>query len=906
MPASLTWHDAPVEQVMARLRTRPSGLDSDEALSRLVNYGPNTIPRPSARKPLQLIVRQVASPLPLVLLGSGLLALAFGRIVDGAVVIAVVVVNAFIGALQEFKAGRAIEALTALVPEFVTALRDGFPTSIPAVELVPGDLVLVEAGNRVPADMRVWALRNLRIDEAAVTGESVPVTKQVDPVPPSAALGDRTSMLFSGTMVAAGTACAVVVATGTATELGRISALLRGVQEVETPLTRSLGRFGAALTMAIGIVAYFILLVALRRGFPFVMAVRAAVSLVVAAVPSSLPAIITVALAVAVRRMAKRNAIVRSLPSIETLGSTNVICSDKTGTLTRGEMVVRALWTPSGSYRLTGEGYAPIGQLLLRGQPVAPPGDVLDLVHAAALCSDADVRLKDCVWVPVGDPTEVALVVAACKLGLRVAEERAECRRLDVIPFDPVDKYMATLHARPGRAPLIVVKGAPEVVLALSQGSRLGGTTIDPGIVIDAVHAFAARGMRVLAVAARPAAPRTRRLEPSELPPLQLLGLVASIDPPRSEAIAAVRATRDAGIVVKMVTGDHPATAKAIGIELGIARPDSRVVTGQEMGQMSSRELGHVAASVHVFSRVAPEHKLRLVEALQARGHVVAMTGDGVNDAPALKQADVGVAMGRTGTAAAKEASDVVLVDDNFASIAAAVEGGRRCYDNLVKAIMFVVPTNLGQSFVLLVGVLAFPIIAGQPLLPVVPLQILWVNLVTGVTLAVPLAFEAAEPDLMRRPPRARDEPIFSPQLALRCLLVSALMAVGAIGLFLEEHSGAFLEPGVVGDLALRKSQTMVATTVVLVQVFYLLQCRSLRASFLSMDLVSNPAIYLGMAATLAMQAAFVHAPAMNVVFHSAPLEARDWLVSALVAATVLPVTALDKALHRRRECRSG
>jgi Ca2+-transporting ATPase len=906
MPVARTWHDAPVEQVMARLRTRPSGLDTDEALSRLVRFGPNVLPRESARGPLELLWRQVASPLPMVLLASGLLALAFGRFVDGTVVVAVVAVNAFIGALQEFKAGRAIEALSALVPEYVTALRDGLPTSIPAGQLVPGDVVLVEAGNRIPADMRLSSVRHLSVDEAAVTGESVPTAKQVDPVPPAAALGDRSSMLFSGTMVAAGTASAVVVATGTATELGRISALLREVQEVETPLTRSLGRFGTVLTVAIGIVAYFILLVALRRGYPFVTAVRSAVSLVVAAVPSSLPAITTVALAVAVRRMARRNAIIRSLPSIETLGSTTVICSDKTGTLTRGEMVVRALWTPSGTYRLSGEGYVPTGDLLLEGRRVEPPfpRDVLDLVHAAALCSDADVRLEGGSWKPVGDPTEVALVVAAAKLGVRVRDECAAAPRLDVIPFDPATRHMATLHARPGRSPLIVVKGAPEVVLAMARGADRPGWTIDPILVVDAVQELALLGMRVLAVAVRSAAPHTTHLEPSDLSGLRLLGLLASMDPPRSEAIAAVRAMHQAGVVVKMATGDHPGTARVIGMEIGITGPDSRVVTGDEMSRLSSRELGRIAASVNVFSRVAPEHKLRLVEALQARGHVVAMTGDGVNDAPALKQADVGVAMGRTGTAAAKEASDVVLVDDNFASIAAAIEGGRRCYDNLVKAIMFVVPTNLGQSFVLLVGVLAFPIVGGQPLLPIVPLQILWVNLVTGVTLAIPLAFEAPEPDLMLRRPRARDEPIFTPQLAMRCLVVSFVMSAGAIGLFLH-HGGV---PGNVAgpDVALRQAQTMVATTIVLAQVFYLLQCRSLRTSFFSMDPFSNPAIYAGIAATIGMQAAFVHARPMNVVFHSAPLGARDWLVSALVAAMVLPVTALEKWLHARRGDRAA
>jgi magnesium-transporting ATPase (P-type) len=903
MPQSSTWHDASVAWVLDRLGATPSGLGNDDARTRLIELGPNVLPRGSSKKPLDLVWQQVRGPLPMVLLGSGLLALVFGRIVDGLVVVAVVAVNAFIGAFQEFKAGRAIEALGALVPEYVTVLRDGVPASIPAAELVPGDIVCVEAGNRVPADMRLLAVRSLRVNEAALTGESVPTTKGVEPAPKSAAIADRSSMLFSGTMVVAGTGSGVVVATGTATELGHISALLRDINEVQTPLTEAMGRFGAALTQSIGVAAYFLVLTALRRGFPFVTAVRSGVSLVVAAVPSSLPAIITVALAVAVRRMARRNAIVRTLPSIETLGSTNVICSDKTGTLTRGEMVVRAVSTQTGSYELSGVERAPVGQLLRQGESVVPPfpRDVIDLLHAAVLCNDAALRNSEHGWSGVGDPIEVALLFAAAKLGFDAMPTRARSPRIDVIPFDSVAKCMATLHRTSDGASLVLVKGAPEVVLGLCDAKGRARRAIDRAFA-DA-DALAASGMRVLAVASRRAAPDAAHLEPSELAPLGLLGLVGALDPPRQEAIAAIEACHRAGMVVKMVTGDHASTAKAIGIEVGICTSEGRVVSGDEMGLMSDGDLQAVAPIVNVFSRVAPEHKLRLVRALQAKGNVVAMTGDGVNDAPALKQADVGVAMGVTGTAAAKEAAAVILVDDNFASIAAAVEGGRRCYDSLIKAIMFVVPTNIGQAFVLLVGVLAFPMVDGVPLLPIIPLQILWINLVTGVALAIPLAFEAPEPDLMRRSPRPRIQPIFTPQLALRCLLVGSLMAAGAVGLFLEEYYYQIGVHHLAADAALRKAQTMAATTVVLVQIFYLLQCRSLRTSAFAMKLFSNPAIYAGIAVTLAMHMAFVHMGAMNVVFHSAPLALGDWIVSALVAASVLPVITLDKSFHKKRGC---
>jgi magnesium-transporting ATPase (P-type) len=876
-----------------------SGLTTAEAKSREATSGANVLPRVKKKGPLDLIWRQLKSTLTLVLLASGLLALAFSRITDGSVVVAVVALNALIGAFQEYRAGRAIESLDALVPETITALRDGGLAPIAAAEIVPGDIVLIEAGDRMPADMRVLAVRQLRVTEAALTGESVPTAKQVEPVAKDAALGERASMLFSGTIAVAGTATAVVVATGVSTELGRISAMLRDTRDVETPLTHSLRRFGNILTAAIGAVAYFVLVTAWRRGYPFVDAVRAAVSLVVAAVPSSLPAIITVALAVAVRRMAKRNAIVRTLPSIETLGSTNVICSDKTGTLTQGEMLARALWTGAGAYELSGAGVCPEGQLSREGSVItaAAAADVLDLLQAVVLCNDAELRRNQgSAWEGVGDPTEVALVVAAGKVGVDAGQMRARLPRLDAIPFDPTEKYMATLHRLDGDRELVVVKGAPEVVLKFCTGHGF-----DPAEATAMLHLYAARGMRVLAVASRERAEAQRRLEPSALAPLRLLGLIASVDPPRPGVMAAIATCKRSGITVKMVTGDHPSTAKAVGVEIGIADPADRVMRGDEIDHMPPEQLEIAARFVNVFSRVAPEHKLRLVRALQARGDVVAMTGDGVNDAPALKQADVGIAMGRAGTAAAQEAAAMVLVDDDFASIAAAVEGGRRCYDCLVKALMFVVPTNLGQSLVLLVGVVAFPVIGGVPLLPVVPLQILWVNLVTGVTLAVPLAFEEAEPDLMERPPRPRKEPLFSRKLAVRCIIVGTVMAVGAIGLFLDEFYGEIVMPRLVEDVALRKAQTVAATTIVLFQIFYLLQCRSLRMSSIAARTVSNPAIYAGIILTLLFQVAFVHAPFMNVIFHSSPLRLRDWLASAAVAMSVLPVMALEKAVYERR-----
>jgi magnesium-transporting ATPase (P-type) len=903
LPEEIPWHSLSVPDILLRLESSASGLPSNDARIRLVRDGKNALPRPKKKGPLDLARRQLGSTLPLVLLGSGVLALAFGRYIDGSVVVAVVVLNAFIGAMQEYRAGRAIDALNDLVPEYVTVLRDGFPASVQAGELVVGDVVLVEGGSRVPADLRLMAARNLTVAEAALTGESVPTNKQVDPVARDAALGDRASMLFSGTMIVGGTAKAVVVSTGIRTELGRIASMLRDAEEIQTPLTQALRRFGNVLTIAIGSVGTVVLAVALRRGFPVVDAVRAAVSLVVAAVPASLPAIITVALAVAVARMAKRNAIVRTLPSVETLGSTNVICSDKTGTLTRGEMLARELWTPGGLYELTGAGYVPKGDLLKDGVQVLPPlpPDVSELLLAMALCNDAAVRPEGPAWVGVGDPTEIALVVAAGKLGVDALGARSTYKRLDTIPFDAALRYMVTLHELPDGGQLLLMKGAPEVVFD-NCDRMAGGGPLEREQMSATVKMFAARGMRVLGMAShRPDASMSHVEQPLR-ERLHLLGLVASIDPPRPEAIAAIATCHHAGITVKMVTGDHPDTAKAIGVEIGIASADDHVIIGQEIARMPPDELSWIARSVNVFSRVEPEHKLRLVQALQSAGAVVAMTGDGVNDAPALKQADVGVAMGMTGTGAAKEAAAVILVDDNFASIAAAVDGGRRCYDNLIKSLMFLVPTNLAQSFVLLVGVLFFPVVGHVPLLPIVPLQILWVNLVAGPTLCIPLAFEAAEPDLMSRPPRLRNEPIFTLQLGLRCILVGSVMAAGALLLFADLYystpGAGVLQPP---EATLRKAQTLVTTTVVLFQVLYLLQCRSLRTSVFKMNPFSNPLVYAGVAVTLVFQVIFVHAPIMNLIFHSAPLGLRDWVASAAVAATVLPVIALEKALYEKR-----
>jgi magnesium-transporting ATPase (P-type) len=610
----------------------------------------------------------------------------------------------------------------------------------------------------------------------------------------------------------------------------------------------------------------------------------------VAAIPEGLPTIVTIALAIGVRRMAARQAIVRSLPAVETLGSTTVICTDKTGTLTRNEMTVEEIWTRGVNYRLSGAGYGPTGELSRDGERLdATPVDVSQVAVAGVLCNDSSLRQEGDGWQLSGDPTEGALLTAAKKVGLDPDATRAQYPRLDVIPFDSTIQLMATLHRLPDGAHRAYVKGAPEAVL--------------PRCARDAfseVERQASEGTRVLALAYREIDQGRDRLQDSDIERgLSLLGLVGMVDPPRATAVEAVAACHTAGISVKMITGDHAETARAIGREVGICA-NGVVLTGSELGALDEAGLADAVARVNVFARVAPEHKLRLVSALQARREVTAMTGDGVNDAPALRQADIGVSMGVSGTAAAQEASDIVLADDNFATIVAAVEEGRRVFDNLRKGLAFLLATNVGQVLLVLIPVLTFPIVNGVPLLPLAPVHILWVNLVVAVGLALPLAVEAGEPDAMQRRPRARSEPLLGRDVLVQAWLVALLMAIGGIGLFLLQYFPA-VAAGEEPELARREAQTAAVTTVILLQCFYLLECRSLSRSIFALRPGSNPWIYAGIGAVVLLQLGFVYLPVFHALFGSAPLGLSAWLRSLLVAVAVVPVIEAYKAYGMRR-----
>ena len=907
------YHAMPVADVIVHLATNlDTGLSTNDARIRLARYGPNVLPKSKGDTAWTLLWRQINSPLILVLIASGFVAMLVDPtdgLKNGMVILAVVVLNTLIGFVQEFKAGKAIEALSKMVPENVTALRDGKKATVAGADLVPGDVILLASGDKVPADLRLAAVRTLKIEEAALTGESVPTEKNTDASAANAGIGDRSGMAFGGTLVTYGTATAVVCGTGAATELGRISTLLKEATNLQTPLTKALQSIGKYITIGIVAIAAVMLVVGTWRamaetGVAFLPALREtvifAIALAVGAIPEGLPAIVTIALAIGVQRMAARRAVIRKLPAVETLGSTTTICSDKTGTLTRNEMTVQALWTSRASYTITGVGYAPAGQITdTFGSDLSNnvPADVLDLLLAGVLCNDATLVQEGGTHRITGDPTEAALVVAAEKIGVQVQVTRGVHTRLDAIPFESENQFMATLNSYPGATPRIILKGAPEVVLKCCDGN-------DPALVLAQVSRLAAQGMRVLAIASRPTT-QTGQLQMFDTTGgFTLLGLQGMIDPPRSEAIEAIKACHAAGINVKMITGDHKETAQAIGAQLNILT-NAEAVTGAQLAEMSDEQLRQVVRTTNVFARVAPEHKLKLVKALQANRQVVAMTGDGVNDAPALKQSNIGVAMGITGTAVSKEAADIVLTDDNFASIAAAVEEGRRVYDNLIKSLVFVLPTNLGLAMILMAAVIFFPFLLNpatglkELLLPMAPTQLLWINLVATVALALPLAFEAKEPNVMNRPPRNQDTPVLSRFVITRTFVAATLMTIGSVGLFLWEYNAN----GETVD-AMKKGQTMAVTTVIMFQVFYVLECRSLKDSMLSIGLWSNMTVFIGIAALLLLQLGYIYLPFMNAIFGSLPLSPKDLLVATAVGMIILPVISAEKLLRSKLETR--
>jgi calcium-translocating P-type ATPase len=879
-----SWHALDPATTMAELATSPDGLGSPEAQARLRRHGPNRLPAPPRRTVLARLAGQIHNLLIYVLLASALIAALLGHVVDATVILAVVLINAIIGFVQEGRAEDALASIRGMIDPNASVLRHGKRSTVPAEAIVPGDIVLLEAGDRVPADLRLIRARSLKLDEAALTGESVPVDKDTTAAAADAALGDRHSMAFSGTFVASGSGAGVVVGTGSATELGRISTLLGDVIQLRTPLIRQMDQFARQITLVTlaGSAAVFLFAVALR-GYSVADAFMAVVGLAVAVIPEGLPAVMTITLAIGVRRMAARHAIIRRLPAVEALGSVTTICSDKTGTLTRNEMTVQSVVSAGQRFTVAGVGYAPVGA-------IEPPDDPVlgEIVLAALLCNDAQLRPTEGGWAIEGDPMEAALLVLAAKAGQQADTVRGRFRRVDEIPFDAQHRYMATLHLGVAGDPIVHVKGAPERVLEMcrTQLAAPGEAPLEPERWHRAIEAQAADGQRVLAVAAlRLAQPPDRLAMAAIEGRMVFLGLLGLIDPPRPEAVTAVQDCRTAGIAIKMITGDHAATALAIARQLGLA-DEPRAVTGRELDNLDPAGLRRVAGEATVFARTSPEHKLRLVEALQAEGAVVAMTGDGVNDAPALKRADVGVAMGRRGTEAAKEVAAMVLADDNFASIAAAVREGRTVYDNLMKVVAWTLPTN-GAEALAVIGAILLGLT-----LPLTPVQILWVNLLTASALGMTLAFEPTEPGTMRRPPRRPDDPILSAVLAWRILFVSLLAAGAVFALFL----GA-LERG----LPLETARTIAVNLLVALEIAYLFSVRYVHGSSLTWQgVLGTREVLIGVGIVVLAQLAFTYLPLMNRVFATRPLPLGEVAVIVAVAALFLGIVEAEKLLRRR------
>jgi magnesium-transporting ATPase (P-type) len=880
-------HALPVDDVLSSVQSRRDGLTAAEAAERLKAVGRNQLPAPPKEGLLKRFFKHFNDILIYILVFAGIAKAFLGHWVDACVILAVAVINAVVGFLQEGKAEEALEGIRKMLSLRAHTRREAEWVELDAAELVPGDIVRLRSGDRVPADVRLVEAVNLRIEESALTGESVPTDKKIEPTDANAGIGDRRCMAYSGTLVAAGRGVGVVVATGAATELGRISRMMAEVESLATPLTRQMAAFGKVLSYAIlGMAVLMFLIGWLLHGLSIDELFSAAIGFAVAAIPEGLPAIMTITLALGVQRMVQRNAITRKLTAVETLGSVTVICSDKTGTLTRNEMTARHIVTKVGQYDVDGIGYAPEGQISRDGQvsPLTANPDLQTLVEVMAVCNDSEIAQEDGHWKVIGEPTEGALRT----LGQKANFDRANYQRLALVPFESENKFMATLDRMPANGLRILLKGAPDRLLSRCAEQRSASGAAEPldlAFWEKQIDTLGGQGLRVLAAASREMKEDKKDLTMGDLDKdLVFLGLVGIIDPPRPEAIEAIAACKQAGIRVKMITGDHAGTATAIGREMGITE-NPKAVTGAELEAASDEELRGIVHDSDIFARTSPEHKLRLVQALQANNEVVAMTGDGMNDAPALKRADVGVAMGIKGTEATKEAAEIVLADDNFASIERAVEEGRTIYDNLQKAILFILPTNGAQSLVILVAVLL-----GLDL-PLSPVQILWANMVTAVTLSLALAYEPSEPGLMRRPPRRPGAPILGDHALWRIALVSLLIGGATTAVFLyEEHKGYSIE----------MAQTMAVNTLVLAQVFYLFNSRFLRESSLRLDLLfTNRVVWIAIGVLAILQLLFVYVPFLNLWFQSAPIPAGDWLLPIAVGFAIFLIVEAEKALLR-------
>lgn len=883
---TFAWHSLSPEQTMQQLDTGENGISEPEAALRRQKFGENRLKPPKPKSAVMRFLAQFNNVLIYILLAASLITFLLGHWIDSGVILAVIVINAIIGVIQEGKAEKALASIRNILALNAVTLRDGQRKQIPAEQLVPGDIVLLQSGDKVPADLRLLTVRNLRIDEAALTGESEAVEKYNRLTAPDAVIAERFCMAYSGTLIVYGQGTGVVVATGESTEIGCISRMLAQIEKLNTPLLRKIADFGRRLAIATLLLAIVVFTYGLFfQGYGIGEIFLATVGMAVAAIPEELPPIMTIALALGVQSMARHQAIVRHLPAVETLGSVTTICTDKTGTLTRNEMTVQSIVSADHQVQVSGAGYAPSGNFNLDDQEISIGDypDMLNLIRAGMLCNDARLNRQASGWSVDGDPTEGALIVLAMKSSLDPVSESRLLPRADVIPFESEHRFMATLHRNRDDLGLIYVKGAPEDILTMCDRQCNHGkdSSIERDFWLARIQEISATGQRVLAIASRTVRTPQQSLQFSDVKSgLTMLGLVGIMDPPREEAIAAVERCHAAGIRVKMITGDHRITAASIGQKLNIG-DGKTVVTGAELDAMDDAQLRQAVVGTDVFARATPEHKLRLVKALQDNGEIVAMTGDGVNDAPALKRADVGIAMGQKGTEVAKEAAEIVLVDDNFASIAHAVEEGRTIYDNIKKTMVYVLPTNCGE-----VGIILLAIFLGIAM-PITAVQILWINMVTTVTLAITLSFERPESGVMSRPPHNPSAPILSGFLVWRIVFVALLMLGGGFALyFWEITQGSSVELG----------RTVVVNVLVMCEIVYLFNCRYLTASSCSRQgMLGNRYALLAVGLLLILQLLFTYWPTMQRLFGTTALDAAAWGRIAAVSLILFLLVELEK-----------
>jgi len=890
MESNKTWHTQTIEQAFAELKSQPNGLSQAEAAERTLQYGANEIQAAKRISAWEILLDQFKNVLILILLGATAISLFLGHGIESIAIAVIVLFAVLLGFIQEYRAERAIEALKQMAAPTASVLRDGTEVKIPARDLVPGDVILLHTGDRMPADARLLEAVNLQIEEAALTGESVPVEKHIEPLPiDDLSVGDRKNMVYAGTAATYGRGKALVVATGMQTEFGKIAQLLQTVETSKTPLQHNLDKVGTALARAAFVVVAIIVALGLVRGQPFVEMLIFGIALAVAVVPEALPAVVTISLAIGVQKMVKRNALIRRLPAVETLGSTSVICSDKTGTLTRDEMTVRNIFAAGQLFKVSGSGYSPVGEFSLNGSgPIAPTTGLQKLLVAATLASDTHLVASDAEnesgseWTIKGDPTEGALVVAAAKAGLQKESLDSEYPRVQEIPFSSETKRMTTLHQTNGSL-TAYAKGAPEMILE-SCDWQLTPDGVKPlddagrNQALAMAHEMAGEALRVLAISTKPDA----TLETAQTG-MTFLGLAGMIDPPRPEAKSAIATCEQAGIRAVMITGDHPVTAQAVARELGLLKT-GRVVTGAELEAMSDEQFKREVETIDVYARVSPAHKLRVVTALQANGHIVAMTGDGVNDAPSLKKADIGIAMGITGTDVTKEAAAMMLTDDNFASIVAAVEEGRGVFDNIKKYLMYLLSSNIGE-----IGLMTGATLLGLPL-PLTAVQILYVNLATDGLPALALAVDPAEKDLMKRKPR-------NPRTGIFTRPVVSLMVAGGIwstlinlGLFIwAMNSGRGIE----------EAMTMTFVSLVLIQFFKAYNFRSDRNSVFQKPF-ANKWLNTAILWEIGLLLLIIYVPFLHDAFSTYYLPLVDWLIVLGLAVTIMPVLELVKWMERR------